>query len=913
MRIETRRWQVTLQDGLFVELVNNLTGEVHAREGAGPFRSLPSGLGVQTGALEQARDLHSVWRQRELDTAHKGDLFPSQHRPYADSLFTCRQPGIHTLSLTYKGLATGDKKYPEETFTLRVSLDPQTGDLLLSASGSSPSGGVYGAMVGVANIDKGTIAQVAHFGGVKFDQDWPRGQYSLQDGGPFLEAPVVALEGKSGSWAIWAEDANFGPKALYWQNTPAAFYLLLESRNLSPFDSYRETATVTWHVNCARGSWVTAARFYRDWFRRTFASDLATRTPAWARRIRVVCERLSMTTAQLSSISDVLGPATVLLNAWDARKPAFGQDLPDFTPRKSFIEGIKLAHEHGFRTSGYVNTYCISKNSPVCLARHIQDFILLPTRLFESAKSLSDWKDGDIIYTDPLSPRWREFHAASMKEFVDATNTDALYEDVAGVSGDHGNGVVDGIYAGRGSYEALRAVRQVLPSVALATEYNTEPIAPFSTWPLRGNSSWGNDAFRDVLSLHASPFEAYIFGPDVLAWTQVNPTAATTLFHRGLDYADAMGGLAWLLGAEWIHVTRGDQALALSRARLFSNLQLQPYFPETKWPKEVVAFYQDRGGKTYKVVERGGQAFVGPDNRELYRRTRNLRHVKTSLVIPGWPAYDSEGPIGLNPAAKYSLIRGERVDTKLKISALSNTTCIQSYREGEHFIVLGLGCGAEETTAGAEFTYQLPTATYRTLVNGVRHEPAQIGKNFILTVPANGTVVWLDGLAPLPDKDGYLGTGGEEGQLIANGLGISVDPERGKLLRVRMEKGLGVLAVCPTAGVELTMDYAVMVPSGSSVLRVFGVHLSTPYGDGMTAKLLLNGRAIFVNQMGPKDSRFRQWDIPLGHYAGQPVLITLATNPNKDTNADNLRLTRPRIVDAPAITKPADQVLEPGK
>jgi hypothetical protein len=180
-------------------------------------------------------------------------------------------------------------------------------------------------------------------------------------------------------------------------------------------------------------------------------------------------------------------------------------------------------------------------------------------------------------------------------------------------------------------------------------------------------------------------------------------------------------------------------------------------------------------------------------------------------------------------------------------------------------------------------------------------------------VPANGTVVWLDGLAPLPDKDGYLGTGGEEGQLIANGLGISVDPERGKLLRVRMEKGLGVLAVCPTAGVELTMDYAVMVPSGSSVLRVFGVNLSTPYGDGMTAKLLLNGRAIFVNQMGPKDSRFRQWDIPLGHYAGQPVLITLATNPNKDTNADNLRLTRPRIVDAPAITKPADQVLEPGK
>jgi hypothetical protein len=556
-----------------------------------------------------------------------------------------------------------------------------------------------------------------------------------------------------------------------------------------------------------------------------------------------------------------------------------------------------------------VNTYCISKNSPICLARHIQDFILLPTRPFERARPLSDSKDGDIIYTDPLSPQWREFHAASMKEFVDTTDTDSLYEDVAGVSGDHGNGVVGGIYAGRGSYEALAAVHRVLPFVALATEYNTEPIAPLSTWPLRGNYFWGNEGFRDVLSLHASPFEAYIFGPDVLVWTQVNPTAASTVFHRALDYADAMGGLAWVLGPEWIHVTRGDQALALCRARLFANFQLRPYFPETKWPKGVVAFYRDESGRTYKVAERDGQVFLGPEDTELYRRTRNLRRIRTSLVITGWPAYDSEGPIGLNPAVKYSLIKGKRGDTKLKISALSNTACIQSYREGDDFIVINLGCAAEGTTADTEFTYRLTPAPYRVLVNGVQQQPREVGEDFRLTVPVNATVVWLDS-APVPDKDGYLGSGSEDGQLIADGSGISVDPERSKLLRFGTDRGPGVLAVCPSAGVELTLDYPVTVPRNSSVLRVFGMHVSTQYGDGMTARLLLNGRAVFVNQMGPKDNRWHQWDIPLGQYAGQPVLITLATNPNKDTNSDNLRLTRPKIVDAPAITEPTDLVIE---
>jgi len=913
--LETERWKIGIEDGLVVDFTNKLAGEVHARRGAS-VDSLPAGLGVQTGALEAARQLHALWGGVALDRKPAAALFPSQHRPYAKSAFTWNRVDARTVCLTYRGLAVGDKVYPDETFKLTAALDAATGDILLTASGSSRLGGVYGAMVGVANIDKNTTAQVAHFGGVRLDKDWPRGQYSLQDGGPFWEAPMVALEGTHGSWAMWSADARFGPKGFYWQNTPGAFHLLMESRNLSPFDAYHEVKTVTWHMNCFRGSWVAAAKPYHEWFGRAFAEDLAARTPDWARKIRVVCECLPTGPAEMDALAAVFDPRTVLLHAWSARKPEFDHELPDFTPRQTFIDCVQAAHQRGFHTSGYVNAYCVNKGSPSYRENRVEDTILVRTPLFQAKKTLADWKDGQLIYGDPLSRPWREFHARSMKAFVDASAVDSLYEDTAGCSGDFGNGMAEEVYAGRGSYELLRGVRRLLPAMPFSTEYNTEPIAPFCTWPLRGNYLWGGEAFRDALSTHASPLEAYLFGPDVLAWVMVHPTSAPQHFHRAVDYADAMGGLAWVYSPAWLNVTRGDEALALHRAKLFSRLQLKPVFPETKWEPGVMCYYSDSAGRIYKVVEASGQALVGSDGRDLYRRTRGLRRVTTGLVIPGWPAYDAVGPIGLNPAVKYSLVppaeSPERTWPRLSISALSPDAYIDSYREGDGFVSLTLGHVPGSQAATVSLTYTLTNPCRQVLVNGLPAHSETAGRNFVLSFPRQSSVLWIDRAAEMP-HDGYLGSGTEEGQMVAEGLGLAVDVQRRKLLRFRSAKGPCALTVCPSSGVELVLDYLVKVPDAASVVRVFGLHSKEKYGDGMTAKIFLNGRPIFTTPMPRDEGRWHQWDIPLGTAAGQPALITLVANCNRDTNCDNLRLTRPRIVEDSSVKQPQHQTLESAK
>jgi hypothetical protein len=194
----------------------------------------------------------------------------------------------------------------------------------------------------------------------------------------------------------------------------------------------------------------------------------------------------------------------------------------------------------------------------------------------------------------------------------------------------------------------------------------------------------------------------------------------------------------------------------------------------------------------------------------------------------------------------------------------------------------------------------------------------------VLSVPAKATVLWILGAAGTPDRDGFVGAGTEDGLIIADGLGLAVDAERRSLLRFKTEKGPATLTICPSAGVQLALDYLVTVPSPASVLRVFGMHRKEKHGNGMTAKFLVNGKEIFSTPMPREDDRWHQWDIPLGASAGKwrrapwrpgrsPALITLIANCNGDTNCDNMRLTRPRIVEDASVTGPRHQVLEGAK
>jgi hypothetical protein len=48
-----------------------------------------------------------------------------------------------------------------------------------------------------------------------------------------------------------------------------------------------------------------------------------------------------------------------------------------------------------------------------------------------------------------------------------------------------------------------------------------------------------------------------------------------------------------------------------------------------------------------------------------------------------------------------------------------------------------------------------------------------------------------------------------------------------------------------------------------------------------------------------RDTDFHSWTIPLGAFAGQAVLISIATDAKGSNNADNHWWSRPKLVDDP--------------
>ena len=926
--IATPRLAATIVDGMIVSLKDLKTGEVHA-DAATADLSMPRGLGHMAGNVKAMETLHCPWGNAQMNQdLPPGQAFPTMHFPSSEGTFaaTALKGGMRG---TWTGLTNGREQFPQESLTVECTVDG-AGQLLIRATAQSDTAGVYGVQAPVANLHPDHRFYVASFGGVMYDKTNRPGLITL-GGAPFWEAAVIAAEGKQGSLCLWAEDATFRPNFCFLNWSGKSFSAALEGLNLIPYEPQTKVESVTWHLDVCGGGWVDAMTPYRQWYARAFAPEMKTRAATtWADKIRVIVDHVAGGEETYRALAATFDPETVLLHNWNARAPAFDHELPDWTPRAGYVDSVKLAHKHGFHTMAYVNTYCVNVNSPVFVRDKIQDFGLLRAyggvfRYPDKPTTWADVKDGQLLYLDPLSAAWRRYHTDMMLTWRQETGTDANYEDTAGAIGDYGNGVIDGKSGTEGATEQFRELLRRNPEVPMAAEYAPEPIAFAIRWPLRYQQVWGNAATRVWWMAHQRPVSAFIHGPLARPWVPVINAESDFGRHVVVACSDALGGMGQMAGVRAdLEATSGMGYHMRTRAQLFAGRQLAPVFPKERWDSDLACLYEDREGRRYRyTVSPTVQQMSGPDRQPLYQRITGLNQFATPLTLPGWPAAGEGKLLGLNPDIRYALCRGGHDRTKVQVLSLPEGIRIRRYEGNALRTVVALEPIGESSPRTGKITLQTNAKFSTLLVNdapaklppvpekATRSEAAEYDVNF----PAYLT--FFEKSAPRVKMEELLGDGLEKGRFIATASGL----ERGDeyVVPFRAEWPIPGAAkqvfmfLNSGSECEVALDYLALVPDAQTAVQVYVRNNQVKYGNGGIARLYVNGREAHAVDLEPRpnpdwqqgmdpyaksvwDTSIHGWRVPLGHLAGQPVAITIATDAKGSNNADQIWWTRPWLV-----------------
>ena len=931
--IETPRLAATFEDGLIVAVRNLRTGEVHA-DSALKDHSMPRGMGHIAGQAEAAAKLHGPWGTKPLNPqAPSAQAYPTMHRPNADSRCQIAKTD-NGARATWTGLTNGKSTFPEETLTVEAWVDADTGALLFRGTAQSSTPGVYGVQVPLANLHPEHEFYLPSFGGVMYDRDRPPALITLS-WAPFWEAPAVGIQGNKGSLGLWVEDAEFHPNFCFFNWSGKSFSLAIEHLDLMPFEPHTRTQSVVWRLEAFDGGWVDAMTPYKQWYAKTFAQEMEARAAVkWADRIRVIIDHFTRSEDIYRWAAETFDPDTVIFHDWNARAPVFDQGLPDWTPRKGYVEQVKAIKKHGFKTMAYVNSYCVNYNSPVFKRDKIETFGL--TRRIHSFwrythphQTFDTVKDGQLLYLDPLSPGWRKYHTDMMVRWREDTGTDANYEDTAGHVGDCGNGVVDGKFAAQGGVELVRELLRRNPSVPMASEYGPDAIAFGVRWPLRFQQVWGTDKGRVFWMRRQRPVSAYIHGPLQRPWIPVIRAESNFSRHVIVACSDALGGMAQFAAVpEQLQTTKGIVLHMKLRAQLFSREQLVPYFTRERCADGLACMYKDKQGRVYKYfTDANTQAMIGPDGKPIYQRITGVNRFATNLALPGWPAYHDAELIGLNPTERYALASAARDRVDIRVCTLPNGIKLSRFYETQDFAVLGLDRIDDQSPKQGSIALAANVRCSDAILNArpVAPPPWQEDGQAPPTTyetPFPCRLLFVKREVHAPAHDEYFDKAWETRHYVT-AAGLDRGGQYMKDLRRTFpvpgeDKGVPFTYINLGSGDETTFDMLVRVPSDTTSLKLYLVNTQTKYGDGAIGRLYLNGKLVHERDLGTRPnpawkhgmpraqktiwppSRPHQWLVPLGHMAGKPLLVTLATDAKTGNNADLLWWSQPMFVSDPA-------------
>ena len=433
---ETDRYRVRFRDGVLIHFHNKLTQETYT-------------LPPQDGSNEQS-GISIQYNEGEYGKY----ILIDDHWEVVES----KRLTPLSVEVAYYSDYRVDK-----TVWIRISIDANTGDLVIQQHGTSER--VVSIMWGCGYLSSQQVdVIVPGHGGQIIDAatEFNNRGFEYPVG---WDAQLAILQGGDGGFFVRSTDTSFRFKSVGYRRTAEHFGMRFQTDNPAPFGKKKEITSVEWRLNAYRGDWQVPAEIYRDWMENTFQPK---QPPAWVKDIELVVY-LNFQIDILPKLAEHVNPSTTLLYILGWADPNLGLE-PDYPPKPDFGNFLEAAHGYGFRVMPRITFHGCSPNSPLYPEFEKYQF-RHPIRGHKLGYKLDDpTYDYPTAYINPAAKAFRKYIVEQMKVLYETYPIDALHLDINTSVVNDANGLIDGLTAAEGNILLHQEFAEAMPGIVLGGE-----------------------------------------------------------------------------------------------------------------------------------------------------------------------------------------------------------------------------------------------------------------------------------------------------------------------------------------------------------------------------------------------------------------------------------------------------------
>lgn len=369
---------------------------------------------------------------------------------------------------------------------LTVSVEPETGDILVEPAAYSSRSGVLACRWNLPGLRSDLKLVAPFFQGVKLPLDDPLIKDSHWEWPFFWEAGLAILQAEQGGFWVHTQDNRYRYKALRVGAANDAMRLSFDTQAYGPVDNNLSAGGLTWRINVFDGDWHEPAEQYRRWLWQAYdlKTEHARRAP-WVRDVRFAVSWCPTDEAILDALAEELDPKTVLLHIPNWRTDPYDENYPAYVPNDKARAFVRKGRTLGFHMMPHFNAVDMDpSNSAYAYVRDFQYRGLERHDLRgwswyqgrglgvpESNAALLANRDKKVmVKVHPGLSMWRSILGRAILEATEDLATDAAFIDVTLVSHNLHNCFVEATTPTEGMHKLIRHVAGLGRGLVVAGE-----------------------------------------------------------------------------------------------------------------------------------------------------------------------------------------------------------------------------------------------------------------------------------------------------------------------------------------------------------------------------------------------------------------------------------------------------------